>query len=98
MIPEAEMRKIVDQLRQGQRSQFGPWTFAFTPAGGEELGIKIHFNVFSAKVHRSTTEEDWADMGAVCKAIGVPASEKCIGGWPKTIEINPDATHYWWWE
>jgi hypothetical protein len=53
-------------------------------------------NLFSARVHASTTLEDWGTMGAVCKAIGVPGPE--VAPWPKTIETDPDATHYWSWE
>lgn len=90
-ITQKQLEEIVTSLREKGRAQFMMWTFMFTPKGGGLMPMPC--NLFSAKVHGSTVEDDWGNMGAVCAAIGIPA----ICEWPKTIETDANATHYWRW-
>lgn len=96
-ISQEQLHVVVDQLRATGFAKYGPWTFAFTLKGSPTTagGFPIPVNLFTAKVHASTVETDWADMGAICKALGVPGPDQCE--WPKTIETDADATHRWFW-
>ena len=97
-ISKEECERVVKELREAGFSMFGVWTFAFTAKGTAHKSAGLPpfpVNWFTAKVHASTTEADWATMGKVCAAIGVPGPDKCE--WPKTIETDANATHRWVW-
>ncbi len=66
----------------------GPWSFGFSLEGK-----RSPVSIFTAKVHTSTTESDWGFLGQVVAEVGMPKGTP----WPKTIETDAEATHYWIW-
>jgi len=95
--------KAAIDLRAGKKVMVkttcdGYWSFIFSAQGSVTdplLGQlpELPRNIFSAKVFGSTTEEDWRTLGAMAAAIGAPRES-----FPRTIETNPDAVHYYFWE
>ncbi len=83
----AELIAMAKENRGASIIAYGPWTFGLSLA--TPLQPK---NIFSAKVHRSTTESDWGDLGGMAALVGYPYPEV-----PETVMTNPDATHYYVW-
>ncbi len=72
----------------------------FPAVVGYALTVLAGYVAFRLGAALLTERRRWAGRGpgpAALRPIGVPAPEKCIR-WPKTIETDAGATHYWYWK
>jgi hypothetical protein len=66
---------------------------------GKAAGIENRRWLFSAMLYprgRSSTEKDWAFLGAATAALRIPDPVSCCLTPPETT--HPNAVHYWQWE
>lgn len=73
-------------------ASYRKWRFILSgpKMGGSENTLGY---VFSARLASMTSSErDWEVLGRVAARVGVPE-----GPPPKSIETNPNGTHYWVW-